>query len=251
MQGGIGVARRASTPTVGILLALLTWRDVLFLPVDSLDPSWQAALHMAAHSRLPFEGLVFTYGPLGFLAQPVAYYPSTLLLSSLYVFGVEIAICTAFVSVLRRTFPLLVAAAATLLMVRATPDVEVIDAVVVTVVVAAFGLLRGDHRPRTEAVLVLAGGVVAGTHLLVKLNTGVTIFVVAGVTAWFVGRRGRPSVTIFLGAALLSLLVGWLVTGNRPPRPRRLRRPVASGGVGLLGGNDHRAQRAGRLLWLL
>ena len=64
------MGHRASTPVLGVLLALLTWRHTNFLPVDSLDPSWQAALHMAAHDNVPFNRIVFTFGPLGFLAQP-------------------------------------------------------------------------------------------------------------------------------------------------------------------------------------
>ena len=208
------MARRLSTPLVGLLLALLTWREVNFTPVDSLDPSWQAALHMAAHFGLPFEGLVFTYGPLGFLAQPVAHYPTTILLSSFYVFGVGLAACAALVSVLRRSIGLPAAGVATFLLVAAARDLGVIDVVVVAVVVAAFGLLRGDHAARTEEILVVAGGVVAGIHLLVKFNTGVTVLVVGAATAWVVGRRPWRSGAMYLGAALASLVAGWLLTAN-------------------------------------
>jgi len=208
------VARRASTPLVAVLLAFLTWREVNFTPVDSLDPSWQAALHMAAHFGLPSDGLVFTYGPLGFLAQPVAHYSTTVLLSSLYVFGVGVAVCAALVGVLRRGIGLPVAAVATFLLIAAARDLGVIDLVVVAVVVAAFGLLRGDHPVRTEEFLVAAGGVVAGAHLLVKFNTGVTVFLVGAVTAWVVGRRPWRSEAMFLGAAAVSLIAGWLVTAN-------------------------------------
>ena len=199
---------------LGVLLALLTWRHTNFLPVDSLDPSWQAALHMAAHDNVPFNRIVFTFGPLGFLAQPEGFYASTMVLSALYVFTVQLSLCAALVSVLRRTLGLPVAVVATFLLVALGHTLGVINAVVVAVFVTAFGLLRGDHSVRTQRVLVAAGGVVAGTHLLIKLNTGVTVFIVGSVTALFLERRAWQPGVIFLVAAAGSLVAGWLGTGN-------------------------------------
>lgn len=208
------MARRAATPLLALVLAVLTWRQVNFMPVDSLDPSWQSALHTAFHDRMPFEGLVFTYGPLGFLAQAEGYYASTVVLSALYVFGVQLALCAALLSALRRPLGLAAATVLTFVLVRVTRDLGVIDAIVVVVMVVAFALLRGDRSLWAQRVLVGAGGVVAGTHLLVKLNTGVTILVVGAVAAWFLERRRWLSETIFLGAAAASLVAGWLLTGN-------------------------------------
>lgn len=206
------MARRAATPALGIVVALLNWRDVNFLPVDSLDPSWQAALHMAAHRHL--SGLVFTYGPLGFVAQGTGYYRWTVVLSAIYVLAVGTGLGAAVISVLRRTIGLPAAGVAAFVLVSATGNLGVTDMVIVGAVVTAFGLLRGDHTPRTERLLVGAGGVVAGTHLLVKFNAGITVLVVGAAVAWFVGRRGWRSEAIFLSAALASLLTGWLLTSN-------------------------------------
>ena len=214
VQAGVAVAARASTPALGVLLALLTWRHTNFVPVDGLDPSWQAALHMAAHGRVPFNRIVFTHGPLGFLAQPEGFYASTMVLSALYVFAVQACLCAALVSVLRRTVGLPVAALATFFLVALAHTLGVINAVVVMVFVVAYSLLRGDHSVRTQRVLVAAGGVVAGSHLLIKLNTGVTVFVVGAVTALFLERRAWQPVVIFLITATGSLVAGWLLTGN-------------------------------------
>lgn len=208
------MARRAATPLLAVLLALLTWRQVNFMPVDSLDPSWQSALHTAFHDRMPFEGIVFTYGPLGFLAQAEGYYASTVVWSALYVFGVQLALCAALLSALRRSLGLAVAALGTLLLVRIALDFAVIDTIVVVVVVVAFTLLRGDYSLPAQRLLVAAGGVVAGTHLLVKLNTGITILVAGALAAWFLERRGWVPEAIFLSTAGGSLAAGWLLTGN-------------------------------------
>ena len=199
---------------LGLLLAFLTWRKINFLPLDGLDPSWQAALHMAAHDRLPFKGIVFTYGPLGFLAQPEGYFASTVWASALYVVAVQASLCAALVSVLRRTVGLVIAAVATFLLVSVAQDLGIVDVVVVVVVLVAFGLLRGDHSVRAQRVLVATLGVVAGAHLLIKLNTGVTVFIVGAVAAVFVERRAWLPGVIFLMAAVGSLITGWVVTGN-------------------------------------
>jgi hypothetical protein len=214
VHGGVAFARRAAAPALAVPVALGNWRDFNFLPVDSLDPSWQAALHMAAHRRM--TGLVFTYGPLGFLGQSVAYYRWTVFLSGLYVFAVGLGIAAALISVLRRAIGLPAAALVAFVLVSATRDLGVTDHVVVLVVVTAFGLLRGDHSPRAERILVAAGGVVAGTHLLVKFNAGVTVWIVGAIAAWFVGRRGWRSELVFLGGAVGSLLAGFVITGNSP-----------------------------------
>ena len=214
MQGGVALARRAATPALGIVIAFLTWRHTNFLPVDGLDPSWQAALHVVAHERVPFDRIIFTYGPLGFLAQTEGFFASTMVLSALYVFGVQASLCAALMSVLRRTIGLPVAAVATFLLVAVGHTLGVINAVVVMVFVAAYGLLRGDHSVAAGRVLVAAGGVVAGTHLLIKLNTGVTVLVVGAVTALFLERRAWLPAVIFLVTATGSLVAGWLVTGN-------------------------------------
>jgi len=215
VRGVVASTRVASTPVLGLLLALLAWRDVSFAPLPGLDPSWHAALHMAAHHRLPFgDGLIFTFGPLGFLTQPVVYYASTGLLSALYGFALQTAFCASLVSVLRRTVALPAVVMVTFVLAAAGREVKAAELVVVVVVVVAIDLLRGDHSPRAERVLVAVAGVVAGTHLLVKFNTGIIVTVVAAVTAWFVGRRAWRSEGELLGGAAVSLLAGWVVTGN-------------------------------------
>jgi len=212
VQGGVAGLRRAAAPALGLLVALLTWRDVNFRPVDSLDPSWQAALHMVAHRHM--HALVFTYGPLGFMGQGVGYYRWTVVLAAIYVAAVAAALATALIAVLRRDIGLPAAAAAAFVLVSATRALGVTDQVVVAVTIAAFGVLRGDHTERAERVLVAVAGVVAGTHLLVKFNAGVTVLLVGAVVAWSAGRRGWRSEATFGGAAMASLLAGWVLTGN-------------------------------------
>lgn len=215
MTRAFSLARRAPTLIVGLLLAVLTWRDANLPPIAGLDPSWHAALHMAARHRMRFgNSMVFSFGPLGFLTQPTLYYASTGLLSAVYVIGLQVALCAALVSVLRRSIPLSAAAAVAFVLAGAAREMKAAEVVVVVVVLVAVGLLRGDHPARVERILVVAGGMVAGTHVLVKFNTGVTVAMVGAATAWFVGRRAWRSEAVFLGSAAASLLTGWVATGN-------------------------------------
>lgn len=210
---------RRPVPVVAVVavLTLLTFRGVSFHPVAGLDPSWQAALHMAAHRGVPFgDNLAFSFGPLGFLTEPVAYYGVTGALSGLFVVGLEAALCAAVLSVLRRSVGLAAAAVVTFVVATAAGlQLKPAEVVVVVAVVVAFGLLRGDHSPRTETLLVVAGGVLAGTSLLVKFNTGVTVTGVAVLTAWFVGRRTWRSEAVLVVSTGGSMLLGWVATGNR------------------------------------
>jgi hypothetical protein len=54
------------------LLVLVTWEVRRVVPRTGFDNSWQLALNLAVEHGLDFgRDVVFTYGPLGFLAQPL------------------------------------------------------------------------------------------------------------------------------------------------------------------------------------
>ena len=72
---------------LGTLLTITAMPLWIPTPGTGLDPSWQAAMHVAARSGLDFgSGVDFTYGPLGFLAIPSLYYVSTGVLAGLFTF---------------------------------------------------------------------------------------------------------------------------------------------------------------------
>lgn len=199
-----------------MVLALLTAPAVSFRPGPGLDASWQAALHMAANQGVAFgDRMVFTFGPLGFLSQPVVYLTWTGALAALYVAALQVALCVTLVSVLRRVVAVMPAVAVAFVAASASSALRAPELAAAVVTVVAISALRGDFSPRAERVLVVVGGLVAGSHLLVKANTGVTAMAVGAVTAWFVGRRGWRSEAVFGGAAAAALVAGWLLTGNQ------------------------------------
>ena len=64
-----------STWFVGVLVAAATWNVGFGTPVAGLDTSWVAGLYMATHAGLHFgSDVIWTYGPLGFLAQASVIY---------------------------------------------------------------------------------------------------------------------------------------------------------------------------------
>ena len=69
---------RAAPLAVAAVVGCLTWPVDHQVEAAGFDTFWQAALHVAAHEGRDFgEGFSFTWGPLGFLSWPQAYYPGT------------------------------------------------------------------------------------------------------------------------------------------------------------------------------
>jgi hypothetical protein len=206
-------------PVVAAILALtvVTAPVLAVRPKPGLEESWHAALHLAARRGMAFgDGMVLTYGPLGFLNEPVTYFTSTAILSSVYLLSMQAALCTALVTILRRSFGVVAAVALAYVAVSVSRSLLPPEIVVGIYLVVGVALLRGDYRPRTEQVLVVAGGLLAGAQFLLKFNTGVTVVLVGAVTAWFVGQRTWRSEALFLASAAGTVLGGWLVTGNNP-----------------------------------
>ena len=97
------------------LLVFATWLASSIDPEAGRDPSWEAALHMAAHGHRHFgSDLVFTYGPLGFLGNLALYYPLTAALAMLFTLAVQAAYCATVLFFSMRTLRLRIALAAVL-----------------------------------------------------------------------------------------------------------------------------------------
>ncbi len=94
-----------SSWTLGVLLAIGTWRVDFLTPAVGLDPSWKAGLYMAAHRGMHFgTQIVFTNGPLGFLGYPGYWYEGLGALAFIYQGALHIALCISLVWSLRRSW---------------------------------------------------------------------------------------------------------------------------------------------------
>jgi hypothetical protein len=65
----LGLARLLPS---ALLVAFVTWEVPEIVPRTGFDNSWELALNLAAEHGLDYgRDVVFTYGPLGFLSQPL------------------------------------------------------------------------------------------------------------------------------------------------------------------------------------
>jgi hypothetical protein len=201
-----------STWLLAIVLLVTTWPVESLAPATALDPSWQAALHMAAHNRMGFgDDLMFSFGPLGFLNFPQLYYQDTAGLAALYLVGARFAICFSLLWAARQTMPLLLAFAFTLITASILTFTE--DAVSVPVLIwCAAALLSSKETPAVR-MLPIAGGIVAGIEMLGKLNIGVAVFGMLALTILALPNY-RRGIAAFASTFLVTLLAGWLVTGG-------------------------------------
>src|SRR3989442_11285569 len=95
-----------STPALAVVLTWVAW------PVSSLahprsfqTDSWPTALHLAAAHHFHWgSDIDYTYGPLGFLRFPVAYFAPTMRLSLIYTALTVFALSFSLLYALRREY---------------------------------------------------------------------------------------------------------------------------------------------------
>jgi hypothetical protein len=182
-------------------------------PQVGLDFSFAAGLHMAAHEHLRFgTQVVGTYGPLGFLRYPFLYYSWTAALALLYTGGVHLLLCVTLVWALRRMLPAVIA----------FPIAWVVAAIIamqpesalVIVVIWLVEFVRTDASSWLKRIFPVAAGVIAGLEVLIKLNTGVTIAILALIAIAIAEWRRWRRIAMFAGSAAATFLLAWFATGQ-------------------------------------
>lgn len=202
-----------SSSGIGLILTLLSTRSLQLGVGPGLDSSWQAALHVAAKTGIDYgSDLVFSYGPLGYLAFPLLYYPSTALLSAAYVFGVQLTLCICLVHLIRGSWRLPIAVVATFLIARAARLTGVDIGVIALTFVLCVQLLRGDWSPGVHRWVVRMLSLAAGIHLLLKMNTGTTMIAMVGLICLV--TLDRRLILEAAGFSGLGAIVAWLFSGN-------------------------------------
>jgi hypothetical protein len=203
------------TIAAAIAIAWLTWPIETLDPVPGVDPSWAAGLSMAARQSLDFgEQLVFAYGPLGFLAHPQLYYPATAALAGLYVGVLQVATAGSLLWVARRSFGFLGAAAIALVISKLAILVLPTTLLVPPLVFlwCAYAIRCGSER--WFLAVAVGGGVVGALELLTRLNVGVVVLALCGVTLVLERERRLRNLAVFLAGGVGSFLVLWLASGQ-------------------------------------
>lgn len=208
--------------TISSIISVLAWPIGIRGAEIGVDASWIAGLHLAARDHLPFgTGVVFTYGPLGFLGFPQPYFGATSAIAGVVLAAIIVLTLAMMFANLRPAFGPWLAAVLVYLTVRAfewlgaTPW----DLTVTASVLAGLWLLRlqaEDGRRRAAPLIVLCA--LAGVSLLAKVNDGLLNIAVATMVSIALARRSmwRTDLAVAMGAIGAGLVGAWLVAGQSP-----------------------------------
>jgi hypothetical protein len=199
----------AAAVLVAILLTLLTWQVASLLARAGVDPSWRVALHLAHLRGIRFgPDFVWTYGPLGFLAFPVAVSGGTLAAAVAFVFATQAALAYVLVRRAGATFGWLLGVGAAYL-VLALPILQADFLPLIALGLALWAL--AEPAGAAARLLPLVGGVLAAAAALTKTNMGVAAIGVVLVAAAAGGLR-RLGATVAVVVAAFAVL--WVAFGN-------------------------------------
>ena len=209
------------------ITSLIFWPQASADAIVGLDPSWEAGLALARAQGLAWgPGIVYTYGPLGFL-QTTAYYSfDQSLLATIYQPIVVAALFLGIAAALRQRHApmtsLIGAFLTTGIVAILYIDFWVIPgmkypevAVLAALAWAAVPLLQHEPKRSMTFTTCIALGAVGGLQLLVKLNTGLAIVAIALAVSMLLDWRaiGRHCATVIVFGA--STVIGWVLAGQR------------------------------------
>jgi hypothetical protein len=204
---------------LGGLVAVAAWNVVFLAPTPGNDGSWVVGLYLAAREGLRFgEELIFTYGPLGFLAPlapehgsvAVVADDSRAVLAFLYGATLHLALCASLVWALRRW---LHPAAAVLVAFALVAGFPAMQRPYVLAAIWCLSLLASEPPAFTRPLVIFGGGAFAAIESLIRLTTGPVIAVMC-VAALAAARRRRRGLGAFAAtyAGVLALL--WFASGQ-------------------------------------
>jgi hypothetical protein len=205
----------------------------VFLPESSRDASigidnaWQAGLALARDHDLSWgPEIVYTHGPLGFLQTSAYYSFGQSVLATAYQLAVMATLFLGVAAVLRQQrTPLgslicafIITGVVAILHIEfwVFPGVKFPEVVVLAAFTwAAVPLLQQKTDRTTVFTICTVMGAASGLQLLVKLNTGIAVAVIALALSLLDDWRavGRHFAT--MGAFAVSLTLGWILAGQR------------------------------------
>jgi hypothetical protein len=203
-----------STLFLGFVVAWLSWPLDHLSPRPGLDTSWNAAVYLALSDGLHFgRDLIFTYGPLGFLALPELYSPWPVAIAAVYVAITHTAVCTILVWAARRTFGVVPAVLIAYVAAKTIPLPTSRFLVVAVFIVCVSALLTAGNI-RLNRLLAAAGGALAGVELLVRLDIGLSMLVLLAVTILLIPAQRYLNLAVLGGSCLTAFLIGWVSAGQ-------------------------------------
>ncbi len=196
-----------------IAIAALAWQPSNYplAPAPGLDLSWTAGLSMATHGGIDFGNrVIFTYGPLGFLLEPTTWFGGLGALSLSYLLIMRLALAIALYVGARQTFGAI--AAFLVAIVVSTSTTEAPESIIA--VVALVLALSSELRRRSAILISAAAGAFAAFELLAKVSIGIALVVVTAIFVLSLAGWRRESAIAGVSGFLVTLLAGWLVSGQ-------------------------------------
>jgi len=203
---------------IGAAIAgILSWPVESLIPAAGLDPSWEAALHLARRNGQDFgTDIVFTYGPLGFLTVPRLFFTPQALAALGFIAVAHYALAALVVGSLARVVHVAVAVAVAYALLRTMADLQPTTGVVVAALIAGVAVLRPQASPRVVMVFVPVIGLTAAVVLLMKFNDGVILVGISSMTvlALAVLRSRWTLLPLYALSFAVAFAAAWLGTGQ-------------------------------------
>jgi hypothetical protein len=197
---------------------VLTWLAQRLPPSTGLDPGWILGLNLANRAGLEHgTEIMFTYGPLGWVARPQAFDAITVWGYMAYTSAAIGVLSFTLLYTLAARYRWWIAAIATYALLAAGQPYFLSELVMVTAFALAMLVLQGVIQGRAASWMPVAIGAAGGLQMNVKFGTGLVTVGIAVVLAIFSAtllRQGILNAVGAIGAGLTALLVGWSVTGH-------------------------------------
>lgn len=209
-----------STPILvgAAIAAILSWPVESLSPGAGLDPSWEAALHLARQNGQDFgTDIVFTYGPLGFLTVPRLFFTPQTLAALGFIAAAHYALAALIVGSLARVVHVAVAVVLAYVLLRTmAADVDPTTGVVAAAVIACVAVLRSQASHHAVTAFVLVIGLTAALVLLMKFNDGVILAGISSVTVLglAVTRSRYTLLPLYAASFVGAFAAAWLATGQ-------------------------------------
>ena len=224
MAGGLPAARtrldrlRLTLPAQVALAAailMLAWPIRTQFVRATVDVSWQLGLHQAAQAGLHFgQDIVFTYGPLGFLARPTPFIGPLSALAFIATAAIYLALVGLLLHESLRLLPAWAAVPLTLAFARAIGWLEPFEALQVLAFGLGVEILRRDSIAKPWRVAIIAG-FLASFAILAKVNVGVFVSAMAFVVVLAVSHPRLRGVFVLASATIAFTTGLWLLAGQQ------------------------------------
>lgn len=195
--------------TAALVLTLLTWQTGSIVAGAGVDPSWRVALHLAHLQGVSFgPDFVWTYGPLGYLAFPLAVSGGTLAAALVCVVAAQTGLGYLLLRRSGAVFGGAVSIAAAYCVLR----LPTLPADFPTLIVVGLALWTlAEPAGRASRLFPYTAGTLAAVAVLTKTNMGTAAFAVVVVACAAGGARRVAEGVV---TSIVAFVVLWIAFGN-------------------------------------